>query len=414
MRVVMVIQRFRPHFTGQGVQLEQLCLALARCGIHSTIVTAITDEQVSAEDHEGHAVRRLRCDLPGLRWTARSNRFWMPAFALHTFLWLWRHRRAVDLIHVHGLTDALYGALLFRRLCKVPVIYEMTLLGADDPVSIQTAASPLRRLRDAWFRRCDAYVAMSPALADAYTRAAMPPSRLSLIPQGVDGDRFAPVAEPQKRSAVRVQLGLAADAPTVLFIGSLVRRKGIDVILAAWPTIQASVPDARLVLLGRKSFPENAEAEQELRAALARLSPSAAAAVLLPGVRDDPERWLRAADVFAFPSRREGFGSVIIEAMATGVPAVVARMPGITEFIFERPAPPDRISDDADGVIVEQEDPRGLALAVTELLASPKLAGALGAAGRRRARTRFSMEVVAGRYRELYAATAAAENGVGK
>ena len=115
-------------------------------------------------------------------------------------------------------------------------------------------------------------------------------------------------------------------------------------------------------------------------------------------MRDDAERFLQAADVFLFPSRREGFGTAIIEAMACGLPCVVAELPGITDFIF--PKPPDG----AGGVVVPQEDPAALADAALALLAVPERARALGAAARARAAERFGIDAVAEQYLSLYAA----------
>ena len=116
------------------------------------------------------------------------------------------------------------------------------------------------------------------------------------------------------------------------------------------------------------------------------------------GVRHDAERFLQAADVFLFPSRREGFGTAIIEAMACGLPCVVAELPGITDFIFSESA------EAAGGIVVPQEDPASLADAALAVLSDPGRARALGAAARARAAERFGIDAVADQYLSLYAA----------
>ena len=79
---------------------------------------------------------------------------------------------------------------------------------------------------------------------------------------------------------------------------------------------------------------------------------------------------MQAADVFVFPSRREGFGTVMVEAMACGLPCVVTELPGITDFIFG--------ASGERGVIVQQEDDRALAAAVVSVLADPARSARIG------------------------------------
>ncbi len=394
LRVTMVIQRFRPYFSGQGVQLEELSRALARRGVEVTVVTAMRDgDAPRAEATDGYRVRRLRCDLLGN--AAVVRRLWSPTFAVRAAIDLHSRRREIDLVHVHGVNDALYTSWALGRALGFPVVFELTLMGADDPAAVRAARNHFSALRHAIYRRQDGYVAISPQLAEAARAGGVPAARLRTIPQGVDLERHRPCVD---RAALRRTLGLAEEGPLFVFLGSLVERKGIDVLLAAWERIHARAPAARLVLVGRDRFADDAAAEAFLRRALERLPASAAAGVSRVGVRDDAERFLQAADAFLFPSRREGFGTAIIEAMACGLPCVVAELPGITDFIF--PKPPDG----AGGVVVPQEDPAALADAALALLAVPERARALGAAARTRAAERFGIDAVAEQYLSLYAA----------
>ncbi len=394
LRVTMVIQRFRPYFSGQGVQLEELSRALSRRGVDVTVLTAIRDGDAPREEAaHGYRVRRLRCDLVG--GAALRRRLWSPTFALRAAIDLWSRRRAIDLVHVHGVNDALYASWAFARARQLPVVFELTLMGADDPAAVRDSRNHFSALRRALYRRMDGYVAISPQLADAARAGGVPRERLRTIPQGVDLERYRPDAD---RPELRRALGLEGDGPLVLFLGSLVERKGIDVLVAAWARIHASQPSARLVLVGRDRFDDDAAAQAFLRRALEALPVAASRSMMRAGVRHDAERFLRAADVFLFPSRREGFGTAIIEAMACGLPCVVAELPGITDFIFSESA------EAGGGVVVRQEDPVALAEAALDLLADPERARALGAAARARAAERFAIDAVADQYLSLYAA----------
>jgi glycosyltransferase involved in cell wall biosynthesis len=123
------------------------------------------------------------------------------------------------------------------------------------------------------------------------------------------------------------------------------------------------------------------------------------------GVRDDAERFLQGADAFLFPSRREGFGTAIIEAMACGVPCVVAELPGITDFIFAAAAQDPSAARGAvpDGIVVPREDPAALADAALALLSAPDRAVAIGASGRERVLQKFDIERVTEHYLSWYA-----------
>ncbi len=392
LRVTMVIQRFRPYFSGQGVQLEELSRALARRGVDITVVTAVRDGDAPlAEASGGYRVRRLRCDLVG--GPALGRRLWSPTFALRAAIDLWSRRREIDLVHVHGVNDALYTSWVLGRALGFPVVFELTLMGADDPAAVRGSRNRFSALRYAIYRRQDGYVAISPQLADAARAGGVPSDRLRTISQGVDLERHRPCAD---RTAQRRALGLAEDGPLFVFLGSLVERKGIDVLLAAWARIHAREPAARLVLVGRDRFADDPAAEAFLRRAMEALPAQAAAAVARVGVRDDAARFLQAADVFLFPSRREGFGTAIIEAMACGLPCVVAELPGITDFIFSNPP------DAAGGIVVPQEDAGALAGAALALRAAPERARALGVAARARAAERFGIDAVAEQYLALY------------
>lgn len=385
----MVIQRLRPYFSGQGVQVEALCRELARRGVRVDVLTAVRGRHPPREEVDGYAVHRLRCDVPGVPFTAATTRFWVPVFGGRVLLWLWRHRREIDLIHVHALTDALYSARWIGRRRGIPVLFEMTLVGADDPRSVRDGRNRLAAARWRAFADCDGYVAISPALAALYRKTRLPEERLWIIPQGVDLARFKPASD---RAALRRTLGIPLDSPVLVFMGSLVQRKGLDVLLKAWQRIHRRRPQARLALVGERRFEDPAAADF-LEAHLERLDVAARQAMMLPGRRDDPESWLQAADLFVFPSRREGFGTVMAEAMACGVPSVVAELPGITDFIFT--------GDEAE--VVPQEDPEELAAAVLDLLDSGSRRQQMARSARRRAVESFGLAHVADRYLDCYA-----------
>ncbi|HSD10772.1 MAG TPA: glycosyltransferase family 4 protein, partial [Candidatus Binatia bacterium] len=207
----MVIQRFRPYFSGQGVQVEELSKALVRRGAEVNIVAAVRKGEAALEERsDGVGICRLRCDLPGRGCSRLRRRLWSPTFALRTFFHLLHNRRGIDLVHVHGANDALYAAGVFGRLFHVPVLFELTLMGADDPETVRNSKNWFANIRYALYRGLPGYVAISPALAQAYRKAGLPSDKLRTIPQGVDVEKYRPVED---RASLRRELGASEGDP---------------------------------------------------------------------------------------------------------------------------------------------------------------------------------------------------------
>ncbi len=195
--------------------------------------------------------------------------------------------------------------------------------------------------------------------------------------------RLAPVLDrPEilRRLAGGVDLGLfrppaarPPGPPTVISVSRLVRRKGHDVLLDAWPGVLAAVPDARLVLVGVGPMFD--------RLARAAAAPSLHGSVRMTGYlsRLELAAALAGADVFVLPCRddrgglqTEGLGLAILEASAAGLPVVVGRSGGTA----------DAVRDGETGLLVRAEDPGELTAALVELLRDPARAQAMGRAGR--------------------------------
>jgi GalNAc-alpha-(1->4)-GalNAc-alpha-(1->3)-diNAcBac-PP-undecaprenol alpha-1,4-N-acetyl-D-galactosaminyltransferase len=160
-------------------------------------------------------------------------------------------------------------------------------------------------------------------------------------------------------------------APTVITVGRLVEQKGIDVLLAAWATVAAALPDWRLALVG--DGPLGSELKEQARKL------GVADSIDWVGHVSDPYPLLRGAQFFVMTSRFEGTPNALLEAMACGLPAVVSdASPGPCELIGS--------GDDAAGLIVPVEDAGATAEAIIRLARGETLRRRFGLAARERAR----------------------------
>jgi starch synthase len=185
---------------------------------------------------------------------------------------------------------------------------------------------------------------------------------------------------PADRAGARSALGIPREARVAAWHGRVdLHRKGLDVLAAAWSAVRRARPgrDLRLLLLG------TGRDAPALHALLG--DPAGSGIHWVDAYVNDREairRHLAAADVYAFPSRNEGFPVAPVEAMACALPAVAADAPGVADILGE--------GDEAAGTIVPAGDAGAFARALGALLDDAGLSARLGARARRRAEARFS------------------------
>lgn len=156
--------------------------------------------------------------------------------------------------------------------------------------------------------------------------------RLEFIPNGVDLQRFRPSSSAEERRSVRESLGIDPNQLVITTVGAVHPRKGTDLLLEAWVNLAKRFPDARLFVVGLRkdlTYPNLKQFRQRLQELIAQSG--APERVHFTGLIRDVEHYLRASDVFAFPSAREGMPNVVLEAMASGLPVVLTPFDGLSD-----------------------------------------------------------------------------------
>ncbi|HKN12874.1 MAG TPA: glycosyltransferase family 4 protein [Candidatus Binatus sp.] len=148
------------------------------------------------------------------------------------------------------------------------------------------------------------------------------PEKALTIYNGVDLDRFRPAADPSERAAIRQKFVVPASARVVAFVGNGFARKGLGFLIEAWPLVAGG---AFLLVVGA-----DRQTDKFARRASAL---NVGARVVFTGPQPNVEEIFHAADAFAMPSLFEPFGNVVMEAMASGLPAMTSAFSGVAELI---------------------------------------------------------------------------------
>lgn len=352
-----------PHLErvgGYELQARRLVARQRRAGLATTILTHAAPGQPRDEvDAVLGPIHRLprgrRRHHPGAWWRAHGDAF--------------------DLVHAHAM-HTLSGQIAARArgagiACVVKVATEGDVAAFAAPRDPSFARRARRRIAFARMARADAFVAMTPRLADELAAFGI---AATLLPNGVDVEAFAPPA-PSDRSHARTALGLPREAPVVAVVCRLEARKRVDVV------IDALARRAGAILLVAGDGP--------LRATWEARAHRAGVAARWLGMRDDVRTVLHAADVFALASEREGRPNALLEAWACGLPAVVSAIPA-----HEAPAGVARHVPPGDVAAWHEE--------LDALLDDAGARAALGAAARRHVERTASLSAVTALWLALY------------
>lgn len=363
MRVLHVFRYFRPHFTGEGVFTERLVRELRAAHpdiTHDVLVVTTPGPFVPLQLPQFGQVAYLQAQDD----TSRLQQ------SIAMIRWMATHAGRYDVLHVHSLGDRTWLAYVVARLRGARILMMATL---DDSVAeiLQSYRPFLRPLVRRLMGVVGCFVAISPRLDDG--NASLPASLRAVIPIGIP----LPPPAPSPPRGRRV---------TLITVGGICERKNQREFVQALALLKAEAPDIVGLIVGPVMEPDYQAALEQLIEAEGLQDN-----IRFIGHVEDVYAQFQQADIMFFPSTKEGFGTVVIEAMMCGLPVVARNLPGVNEAF---------IRQGETGYRVE-----GLEDAVTHLralVADPVLRMQLGESGRQLARTHYGLDVVANSYVAVY------------
>lgn len=286
----------------------------------------------------------------------------LPFFRAFAFVLVGFFRRLTtkyDIIHAHYALPQGFLGVLLKKVRGKPLI--LTLHGSDMTLLAKNQLTgPIVKLV---LQSSDRIIVVSEFL------------KREVVKLGINEEKVRVVYGGSASRATKKER-FELDGRIVTFIGSLVKQKGVDILLEAFK----EVPDAKLVIVG----------DGKERSKLERLACDIEDVHFL-GYREDLGSVLEKTRVFVLPSRQEGFGLVLLEAMGEDVPVVATMVGGIVEIV----------EDGYNGILVEPENPEQLAEGIIQVLENRELRESLIKNGRKTAE-RFSRESVSNVVDEIY------------
>ncbi|MBI5678389.1 MAG: glycosyltransferase family 4 protein [Planctomycetes bacterium] len=304
----------------------------------------------------------------GDRLFLRAFVFFLTALPLVARL---RRKFCFDFIHAHMACPAGFAAILLGIIFRKPVI--VTAHGSD--IHSFPKHFFLKQLVIFTLKRATMVVAVSHSLKDLILKMVNIQNKLFIIRNGSRPEVFFPIYKTNSRE----RLSLPINKKIILFIGSLIPRKGVDVLLRAFACMNKK--DVILLLIGK------GDSEPELKALTKELHIETQVYFIGSKKHDEIPLWLNACDVFCLPSHHEGFPTVIVEALACGRPVVATKVDGV----------PEAITNNTIGMLVEPNNTEELAAALNKALEKEWDYQAIAEYGKR-----FSWDTIAEEYTELY------------
>ena len=244
------------------------------------------------------------------------------------------HKTKPDVVHIIAPMPFAAVALLKKlRRSGAALVYSHTIAGK---VSANPLLGKIQALKTCRVLNQYSHIIVPSRAMKNIILKTNPKADIHIIPNGVDTGKFSPVKDRREKRALRKQLNLPLEAALVTLVGAIHPRKGTHVLIDAWSRLADRFENLHLVLIGpeyHQSRPELASFKRQIDAMIERSGQPAR--VHFTGAVDNVCDYLKASDLFVFPSEREGMPNAVLEAMSAGLPVVLTPFTGFSQELGE-------------------------------------------------------------------------------
>lgn len=319
----MVSMLFPPNFGGAAVQSLRLAKGLTDKGLNVEFVADNGAQQTVINDsYEGITVARLKTYSNDIH-----SKFRELMFCIKLFLFV-ISRPDIKIIHFHSVRGFELFLFPFFRMIGKKILLKLTLVDSDDPLTFKRRRllSPLYM----WgLKAAHSMAAISEELKHRAIATGIEANCVHKIFNGFDEKNFF-IPDDLLKKTLRKQLQIDESALVFLSIGKVEHRKGYDLLIESFFWIQQKLPNAQLLIVG----PGNDERNVFYNELCKSITEKKLRNVIFVGKKNNIHEYTKAVDAFLFCSRQEGFGTVLIEAMACGLPTLAMNIEGVTEDII--------------------------------------------------------------------------------
>ena len=271
---------------------------------------------------------------------ARENLDGIDLVRLHApFRWLeiilrlLTTHRNIDVFYIIGTPQFAVWAILFARFFHKPIVLALT--GKAEIFDCN------KNWRNKIFSKCSSYIATTREIRRGFMElGGISSEKITVLAHGIDTQKY-PQSSPHLRRELKYKHSINPNDKILLFCARVVINKGIDTVMKFWPIIHEKNPAAKLFVVGG--------GRTEILEELKELSKNLDNSIIVTGEMDKPQEYYQMADVYVFPSRHEGLPTSLIEAMSSGLPAVVSDIGGCEDLIFDNETGYRLYSENADG-----------------------------------------------------------------
>jgi glycosyltransferase involved in cell wall biosynthesis len=413
LKILMVIAVFYPYTGGAEKQAQRLATELVKKGMEVTVVTGRWDNNLKRIEETGgfkiirnfasfdfRKKEKINTDrsffyteppcgkprLDSIKIIIRKIfvRFSVYIYQASLFFFLISQRKNYDVIHVHQILYPAFISTLCGRILNKPIIAKVGSSGFNSDIN-QIKKFPEGKMQLKYIlKNISRVICTSSIMVDEFIKEGTGSNKIVLIRNGVNISDFNRQYN---------------NCKTLVTMGRFIKSKNIDVLITAFSKIINNAnKELKLILIGDGPEKDN------IKSIIKKLG--VGESIILTGMVDNPEKYLKESDLFVFPSLVEGLSNSLIEAMSLKLPCIVSNIPGNIEVMGDYGADYTikegsfKVSD--CGIFFNPSDMDGMVNALNYTMGDPGVRKKIGKGAYIKILTEYNIEEVADRYLKLY------------